>query len=243
MGATYQGQPVGSFGDIAAFSLQFQKVLTAGEGGLIATNSTELYERAIRCHDHGGFRAVFAEKYGLQPTLDHFFSENYRMSELTGAVALVQVKRLEQLISNMRKNKRAIKAGLKKISGFEFRQMPDETGDIGVALSFYVKHKAMRDEFISRIAAEGIPLLTCYSGLPIYLKNPQFQNVSSWHWKNYPFSAPEMKQNIPSYKKGIYPICEDLLDREAHLYPISPFFDKSDCEQIVDAFYKVATSF
>src|SRR5581483_4466177 len=46
-GAQYKGRPVGSQGDIAVFSLQGQKIITGGEGGILLTNHTELYERAL----------------------------------------------------------------------------------------------------------------------------------------------------------------------------------------------------
>ncbi|HTE22491.1 MAG TPA: DegT/DnrJ/EryC1/StrS family aminotransferase [Candidatus Limnocylindria bacterium] len=46
-GASYKGKPVGSQGDISVFSIQGQKIITGGEGGIIVTNNTEMYERSL----------------------------------------------------------------------------------------------------------------------------------------------------------------------------------------------------
>lgn len=243
LGTKYKDCRVGSFSDIAAFSLQFQKVLTAGEGGAVATDSPHLYERAVRCHDHGVFRGIITERTGVQPAIDPFFAENYRMSELTGAVAYVQIRKLDSLIENMRRNKYFIKNLIKDLNQLEFRRVVDEEGDIGASLSIYLQDTAQRDEFIRRMKAEGVPLLTCYGGMPIYQKNAHFQHLLSWHWKNYPFADPAIKKHIPDYGIGSCPVAEELLARECHLYPISPFFSEEDCRQIAEAFRKVANSF
>lgn len=98
----YQGQQAGTFGDVACFSLQSSKHITSGEGGFIATDDPEIYKRAELYSNCGmpWFR------YGLQPdrpavvagyrTRGHFsFGHNHRMSELQGAVALVQLGKIE----------------------------------------------------------------------------------------------------------------------------------------------------
>ena len=59
-GATYRGRRVGTWGDAAIFSFQHNKPMTAGEGGLIATRDLRLYERAVRLHDLGQYRAPHA---------------------------------------------------------------------------------------------------------------------------------------------------------------------------------------
>jgi len=90
-GATYNGKPVGTMGDIGAFSLQQTKHMTAGEGGMVVARD-EALSRRMR---------LFIDKawgYG-DPKPDHYFlAMNYRMTELTGAVALAQFEKLPAMV-------------------------------------------------------------------------------------------------------------------------------------------------
>lgn len=92
-GATYNGKPVGTMGDIGAFSLQQTKHMTAGEGGMVVARD-EALSRRMR---------LFIDKawgYG-DPKPDHYFlAMNYRMTELTGAVALAQFEKLPAMLKH-----------------------------------------------------------------------------------------------------------------------------------------------
>ena len=111
-GATYQGQHVGACGDIGCFSLQQGKHITAGEGGLVTVRDPELARRVF----------LFINKgwgYGdAQP--DHYFlALNYRMNELTGAVALAQLEKLPSLLHRRRSIAEAMSARLALTPGLE----------------------------------------------------------------------------------------------------------------------------
>jgi dTDP-4-amino-4,6-dideoxygalactose transaminase len=90
-GCTYKGKPVGTLGDIGCFSLQQTKHMTAGEGGMVVARD-EALSRRMR---------LFIDKawgYG-DPKPDHYFlAMNYRMTELTGAVALAQFEKLPAML-------------------------------------------------------------------------------------------------------------------------------------------------
>jgi 8-amino-3,8-dideoxy-alpha-D-manno-octulosonate transaminase len=107
-GGTYHGKPLGSFGDIGCFSLQFHKIITSGEGGILVTNSDLLYTRAQAYHD---VAACWRKDRFAPPEFEGeiFFGVNFRMSELTGAVALAQFRKLDLILSRMRANKKRIK--------------------------------------------------------------------------------------------------------------------------------------
>ena len=60
-GASFGGQPCGSFGDIGCFSLQFNKIITSGEGGMLVTHAFDLWERAAMYHDAGATHRDHAE--------------------------------------------------------------------------------------------------------------------------------------------------------------------------------------
>jgi dTDP-4-amino-4,6-dideoxygalactose transaminase len=91
-GATVDGKQVGSIGDIGCFSLQQGKHVTTGEGGIVATNDSELGRRSF----------LFINKawgYGDEHPDHYFLALNYRMNELSGAVALAQMDKLDLSVS------------------------------------------------------------------------------------------------------------------------------------------------
>jgi dTDP-4-amino-4,6-dideoxygalactose transaminase len=92
VGVMYKGNRVGSIGDLGAFSFNHYKNLSAGEGGAVLTNSDYLQQRAAVYHDIGTYSSAYATK-----NLD-FVGCNMRVSELTGAVLLAQLSRLDGLI-------------------------------------------------------------------------------------------------------------------------------------------------
>jgi dTDP-4-amino-4,6-dideoxygalactose transaminase len=107
----YKGRKVGTIGDIACFSLQQCKHITAGEGGMIATDDPELYMRGLLYANVG----MAWYRYGLEPpialpvkglkTRGHFsFGLNLRMSELTAAVALAQLGKIDSFNEFRRRN-------------------------------------------------------------------------------------------------------------------------------------------
>ncbi len=105
-GGGYRGQRLGTLGDVGCFSLQFNKIITCGEGGMIITSDAEIHKRAVIFHDTiGGLR-------NNVPDDEILMGMNFRMPELTAAVALVQLGRLDGLIDEMLTRKHALKAGI-----------------------------------------------------------------------------------------------------------------------------------
>ena len=94
--ATHHGRPVGSFGAIGCFSLQQGKHITTGEGGLCVTNDADLARRMF----------LFINKawgYGDAKPDHYFLAPNYRLNELTAAVAVAQLEKLQTSVSNRRR--------------------------------------------------------------------------------------------------------------------------------------------
>ncbi len=134
-GASYQGKRLGSIGDVGAFSFQFNKIITAGEGGMLITNDPDLYNRAVMVHD------VVGGQRNKIPTEQIIPGLNFRMSELQGAVMLVQLERLEGLLQEMRRNKAMLKGAMESAvqkNGIRFRAINDAAGDAAIALIFTV---------------------------------------------------------------------------------------------------------
>ena len=107
--AYYKGRKVGTFGDVACFSMQQSKHITAGEGGMIATDNPEIYKRATEFANCGmpwymyDMERPKAERVNGLPTRGHFsYGFDFRLSELQGAVALAQLDKISQFNARRR---------------------------------------------------------------------------------------------------------------------------------------------
>jgi len=154
-GAWYRGRRVGAIGDIAIFSFQQQKTITSGEGGLVVTNDPRLFERAVRMHDLGQFR----EFHGRQiPAAEPAFNgSQFRMSELTGAVALAQWRKVDQIRTHCRRMSLRLRAQLVGLRGVSMRLIPDPEGESGFETYFWVASAELRDAFRAGLQEAGVP--------------------------------------------------------------------------------------
>ena len=157
------------------------------------------------------------------------------MSELTGAVALEQILKLDDILSSMRKIKRQIKQGISGVSGFELRKINDEEGDAGCALGFLLENREKALKFIHAMAAENISLNYLYNGEPVYMQ-PQLLYQKSADRSGFPFN-----QFVPPvvYTKDMCPNSVKILARNAILN-ISPKWTEQDAEDVITAVKKVA---
>lgn len=96
-GASYKGKPVGTLGDVAAWSFCQDKIITTGgEGGMVTTNSAEIWERIWSFKDHGkSYDAVFNRPHakGFR-WLHESFGTNLRMTEMQAALGRMQLRKI-----------------------------------------------------------------------------------------------------------------------------------------------------
>jgi perosamine synthetase len=100
-GASYKGSPAGSLGLAAAFSFHPRKSITTGEGGMVTTNDAQLAGMADMLRNHGASISEEQRHRGSRPYLLPEFNLvgfNYRMTDLQGAVGLVQLGKLDRFI-------------------------------------------------------------------------------------------------------------------------------------------------
>jgi 8-amino-3,8-dideoxy-alpha-D-manno-octulosonate transaminase len=159
VGGSYRGKKLGSLGDVGIYSFQINKMITSGEGGAVVTSDPLLYERAARFHDMGTIRQLFLDRLGPSrvPT---FAGENFRMSELTGAVLGAQLTKLDTMVARLRRNAGAVYTGIQDLPGIRLRHRPDPQGDIGYAVCFEVKDKPERDRCIRELRQRKVPAST-----------------------------------------------------------------------------------
>lgn len=163
-GATYHGKAAGTFGALGCFSLQLEKNITSGEGGLVVSDDGDLFTRAARYQDQGGqFATSYATTRGEELDQD-FVGENLRMGELAGAVAGVQLGRLPQIVDALRRNQRRIREGIGDVEGLVERRRPDPDGDGGSSLQWFLPEAQLAKRFAAALRAEGVPSAQMYRG-------------------------------------------------------------------------------
>jgi len=112
-GASYRGRPAGSLADLAAFSFHGRKGITAGEGGALVGDRSDLIDRARKLHTYGIAPAVTREGELTLPVPS--FDEagyNYRLSDVQAAIMRVQLRRLPDLLAARGSAAQAYAAGL-----------------------------------------------------------------------------------------------------------------------------------
>lgn len=241
-GGSFKGKRLGSFGDAGCFSLQFHKIITSGEGGILATSDDLLYTRAQAYHD---VAACWRKERFAPPEFkgEIFFGVNFRMSELTGAVALAQFRKLESILARMRRNKKLIKDKLADLQGIEFREVTDEAGDTAICLVFYLPRADQVEDFAMALQAEGVSAGGIYNkGVPDWHMYPYWKMLIEKMMpteRGCPFNCPTSGP-VPDYKPDACPQTMGILGRSIHL-DIPPQLTEEDCAQIAEAIRKVAT--
>jgi len=250
-GGSYHGKRLGSIGDMGAFSFQYHKIITAGEGGIITTNDERLIDRSMAYHDTaacwrpGGPAGRFA-KARYEGEL--FPGVNFRMSELTGAVLRAQLTRLDDLLLRMNSNKSRIKNAISGIKGLTFRRLNDASGDTGIVLIFYVPSPELAGKFALALNAEGIGASSLHN-----------KSVPDWHVYNHwdmilnkwtstldgcPYSCPHYieKGGKIEYSPEMNPKTLELLGRSVHI-DIPPQLSVQDCDMIAGGIIKVSNAY
>jgi 8-amino-3,8-dideoxy-alpha-D-manno-octulosonate transaminase len=235
-GASYKGRRTGSMGDVGCFSLQFNKILTSGEGGMMITNNDDIWNRAVMFHDVvGGDR----NKISKDETL---WGINFRMPELLGAVMLVQLRRLDDLLTAMRERKRMILNGIQETAqrkGVQFQQVPDPDGDASVACILLMPSAESAHRTAQALEAENIDAGVLYHPdhtdyhifahwVPIMNQRTWSANDGPWKWA---------KREI-RYESGMCQHSLDLLGRALHL-DVNPLETSTDIEETIEGLNKV----
>lgn len=153
VGATHRGKKLGTIGDAGAFSFDFGKALTTGEGGMVVTSDKEIYLRAREYADHGHENNPNLPR-GEDTRRRRGF--NYRMMELQGAIGLIQLKKLDYAIARQRENKKKVKDAIKDIGKFGFRAFADEKGETADTLVLIFGTAEQAEKFVKGIRDRGL---------------------------------------------------------------------------------------
>lgn len=202
------GRIVGTIGDIGVFSLQQGKHITCGEGGLVATSDAALAHR-IRLFVNKGW------DYS-SPAPDHgFLAPNYRMSELQGAVALAQLRKLPRLVEQRQQRARELSAALDGIPGLA---LPAVRVDAEHAYWRYALrvdpavHDGGAVQLGARLAERGISANARYIRKPAF-DCGLFREQKTFGRSRWPFTLarPEAVDHDPARFPGAYAGLADIV--------------------------------
>lgn len=172
-GARWAGRGLGSFGAVSAFSFQASKNMTCGEGGLVATNDAELFERVYSHHTHGRHRDRAWYTH-------HSVSTNIRMTELQAALLLAQFERLEEQNRRRRANAKLLDELLAQMPDIAVVSSDDPRAAERTYHLYSIRYTPENPEVpvkrvVEALQAEGIPCATGYP-VPVYAQ-PLFADV------------------------------------------------------------------
>ncbi|NLG49779.1 MAG: aminotransferase class V-fold PLP-dependent enzyme [Chloroflexi bacterium] len=238
-GASYKGKLLGSFGDAACFSFQQYKIITSGEGGLVATNDVAIYNRARMQHDCA---IQFWEGAGSQQYNFVVSGENYRISELAAALVLAQTDRLEPLLGRFRAIKRRIVEGVADVQGITLQDVPDPDGECAITFTFFAPDAALAKQFAAALNAENISCGTMYDNtIPdrhIYCNWP-FMMSGLAEDRRAPWKSPFYQGNVRGYSRDQCARSLDYLGRAIMIF-IDQSFTDEDADLVAEGIRKVA---
>jgi len=152
VGGSYRGRPLGTIGDAGCYSFDAGKVIITGEGGMVVTREREIFVRARAYHDHGHEYSTTVAR-GAEGAIGEGF--NYRLTELQGAIGLVQLGKLDAILSAQRANKAKLKGAIADLN-VRYRVLHDLEGELGDALILYLPDRETTQRFLAGLQREGL---------------------------------------------------------------------------------------
>ncbi len=210
-GAQIRSRRVGTFGDVAVFSFQMNKNITAGEGGMVVTDDDALHRRVNAAHDLG---VPWEKGMPADPPDVAMWGHGARMSELTAAVVRAQLPKLDSIVKHMRSSKMRIKQALVDVPGITWRRLIHPEGDSGGFLVFSLASAEAASGFVARANRDhlGAVRLAEY-GLHVYSNVRALAEKQSNSPDGFPWSHPANARSNYNYGRGALPRTDDLLDR------------------------------
>lgn len=152
MAAGFKGTSTGLFGATGCYSFDFFKIATAGEGGVMVTNSETAYKLADNYSDHGHNHEGNNRGMENHPVLGF----NYRISELHAAIGLAQTRRVPMVREVNNKHKKFMMTELGKIPGVSFATIPDKDGDSATFLNMFLPDTATAQRTVDEFNKTGL---------------------------------------------------------------------------------------
>ena len=242
-GASFQGQRVGTIGHLGCFSISSYKTTGGGEAGLVMTNDDELFARVQQWSEGGGLWRPDRFADSRWPG-ELFCGLNYRMSELEGTVALIQMRKIDAQLARWRANKRRILEALPMYHEVKIQTIHDLNGEMGHTIGFFPESPAEAERLMAALRAEGV-------GCGTRGQHPG----RDWHYYQYveqilekmpatsdgcPWDCPKASEAAAiEYSPDMCPRTVDLTGRQVTVR-VDQWWTERDCAQVAAALIKVS---
>ena len=210
IGSKYHGRRAGSFGNTGVFSFHGSKTLTTGEGGMLVTDDTDLFERILVLRDHGrrpGDTAFFNSEVAFK----------YKMSSMQAAMGLGQLERVEELVERKREIFAWYRSELAEVEGLTLNHEPPDTiNSYWMVTAVFDPHLGIAKEDIeARMSKRNVdtrPFFHPLSSIPAYADCPQARTARVRNTVAYRLAPHAI--NLPSglnlTRKTVSTVCSSL---------------------------------
>lgn len=219
IGATYKGKFCGMESDAFAWSLNFYKIITCGEGGIFFTNNDKAFARGYFQSDPAG--KMWKNGRGENIDVPSFTRACYRASELCGAVAYVQAGKLPDILKRTRALKKALLSHLNEPIHYKKQIVDDPEGDCGISFAMIANDDDSCRRLTEALADEGLSVGSAYSadGFPdrhIFKYWAGIVDKAGANPMHYPWNDPQYKGDV-NYGDTLCPQTLDILSRSLRL--------------------------
>ena len=232
-GASFNGKRLGTIGDAGAYSFNYFKIISMGEGGALVTNRQDVFEASLIYHDASAI-AFFGNQM-KDFTTESFCGTEYRTNEIATAILREQLKRLDGIIADLRKNKKYV---MDRLSNYcRFIRSNDIDGDLGTTVAILFDSAEEAERFGERINTAP----TIHTGKHVYSNwEPILARRGAFHPLMDPFKMEANKNIIPDYTADMCPITLDLLSRVVYI-EINPDGTQEKMDARVEAIIEALT--
>jgi 8-amino-3,8-dideoxy-alpha-D-manno-octulosonate transaminase len=225
LGAMYKGVHTGMLSDVGVFSLDFGKTITCGEGGMIISNNSELIQNCFQFADHGHECRKDIPR-GLDTA--KFYGFNFRMTEMQGAIGIVQLEKLKYIVEINRRNKKIIKNILKISDKIQFRRITDEDGELADTIIFNFADQNTAGRMVEQMTKVG-------------LGTKNIPDANNWHFAKNWHQVWSINEKYQDTYQTIWNKTNDLLNRSISL-PIMINWDEKYCLEYGNKILRIINS-
>lgn len=226
-GASFKGRRLGTWGDAGAFSFNFYKIISMGEGGALVTNRRDVFENALIYHDSSAvaFFGNQLDNFSAVP----FCGSEYRTNEIATAILREQLKKLDGIIDDLRKNKKYLMDNLAPYC--KFIRSNDINGDLGTTIGFTFDTAEEAEIFGERVGVKP----TVHTKKHVYCDwKPVLEKRGAAHPLMDPYKMEANKDIIPNYTKDMCPKSLDYLSKVVYV-EINPDWTKAELDAKVES--------
>ena len=238
-GGRYRGEYVGTIADVGCFSFGDGKQIIGGDGGMVLTNDTQIYERACAIGSHPARQERDIQDPALTPYIDSL-TYTYRIHPLAAVIIREQLRHMDAWNAERRTNHERLSQGLSGVPGL--RPVAETPGGEHV----YHRHSPTlvpdelggvdRATIVAALEAEGVPANLGYVRQPIHLR-PRFQDRAYFFGRQYPWAAHHSGRGADAvaYGAGDCPVAEQrCATEELDLLGMTAPAWRGDLRELVD---------